>query len=109
PVIELPDERLALIYQLGRNVLAQTAADGVNERRLGLLHPQRHRCTPFDRPNTAAARETSSATVDLPAYRTGNRLGHRRSTRRPRRARSATVRNPSVQPAEQQTPEASKR
>ena len=49
PVVETaPHERLALIYQLGHNLVAQPIAHGLNERRFGLLRPQHHRRTPFD-------------------------------------------------------------
>ena len=76
PVVELPDERLALVYQLGRNVVAQTAADGLNERRFGLLHPQRHRCTPFDRAETAAAQRNLRRHGRLASLPDAKRLGH---------------------------------
>jgi len=63
-MVELPDERLAPVHQLGRNVVAQAAADGLNERCFDLLHPERHLCTPFDQPGTPWRAERLGATVD---------------------------------------------
>jgi succinate dehydrogenase / fumarate reductase flavoprotein subunit len=74
-MVELPDEGLALVHQLGRDLVAQTAADRLNERGFGLLHSQRHRGTPFGRPETAAAQRDVWRHGDLRAYRVVDGVG----------------------------------
>ena len=76
PVVELPDERLALVYQLARNVVAQTAADGLNERRFASAPPSTTSLHALESPETAAAQPNVWRHGRLASLPDAKRLGH---------------------------------